>query len=243
MWKNEGTGATVDGKFTNGGPGVDRSILGAEFLNMILAELQNAVTQNGLSLDEGDNAQLAQVIRNLGHTTGDGKITLKTAADPGWVMANDGTIGSLTSGATTLAHASAQALYTLLWTNVLDDHAPVTGGRGVSAAADWGANKPIALTKQLGRAIAVAGAGAGGLTARALGQALGAETHALTAAENGPHDHPIPVFEPDDSPGDKPGATPNGNPQVGTGATASSGAGDPHNNMQPTSFWNVMIKL
>ncbi len=104
-------------------------------------------------------------------STGDAKLTLKNTADAGWIMMNDGTIGNVSSGAT-FADASAQALYTLLWNNCLDAWAPVTGGRGASAAADWAAQKPIALTKQLGRALIIAGAGSG-LTSRALGQILG----------------------------------------------------------------------
>jgi hypothetical protein len=52
---------------------------------------------------------------------------------------NDHTIGSALSGAT-YANADAQCLYTLLWNNVTNTYAPVTGGRGGSAAADWPAS-------------------------------------------------------------------------------------------------------
>ena len=58
MWKNTGTGATVGGEFTDGGPGVERSILGAAFLNMILRELQNMVTGVGIALNAGNESQL-----------------------------------------------------------------------------------------------------------------------------------------------------------------------------------------
>lgn len=115
-----------------------------------------------------------------GFSTGDAKLTLKTSADTGWIMATDGTIGNASSGAT-YANANALALYTLLWTNVSNTYAPVTGGRGASAAADWAAQKPIALTKVLGRMLAVAGAGSG-LTSRVLGQTGGAETQTLGTA-------------------------------------------------------------
>ena len=30
---------------------------------------------------------------------------------------------------------------------------------------------------------------------------------------------------------------------VSTGTGTATGGGQPHNNMQPTSFWNVMVKL
>jgi hypothetical protein len=106
-------------------------------------------------------------------TTGDIKPSFKNTADSGWILMNDGTIGDATSGAT-YANALALNLYTLLWTNVANTWAPVTGGRGVSAAADWAAHKKLGLPLALGRALACAGAGAG-LTSRALGQTLGDE--------------------------------------------------------------------
>lgn len=170
-------------------------------------------------------------------TTGDAKFTLKTVADAGWIMADDGTIGSATSGASNRANADTQALFTLLWNNVIDAWAPVVTGRGANAAADWAANKKITLTKTLGRAIAVAGAGAS-LTARALGQNLGEETHVLTTPEMPSHTH-------------NSGVTITGSRGDGVSATATSGAnstgptgGDgAHNNMQPSGFMNLMIKL
>jgi hypothetical protein len=121
-------------------------------------------------------------------SAGDAKLTIKNTPDTGWVIANDGTIGSASSGATNRANADTADLYTLLWNNVANTWAPVTGGRGASAAADFAANKAIKLGSVLGRALAIAGAGSG-LTSRALGQFLGEEAHALTGAENGPHVH------------------------------------------------------
>ncbi len=123
-----------------------------------------------------------------GLSTGDVKFTIKSTADAGWVMMDDGTIGSASSGGSTRANSDCQALFTLLWNNISDTYAPVAGGRGASAAADWAANKTISLPKTLGRALAVAGSGSG-LTTRALGQTFGNETHSMTAAENGPHTH------------------------------------------------------
>jgi hypothetical protein len=92
-----------------------------------------------------------------GFLTGDGKFTWRTAADSGWVLANDGTIGSASSGATNRANADTQALFTLLW-DYPDALAPVIDGRGASAAADWAANKQIRLLRVAGRAIAGLGA-------------------------------------------------------------------------------------
>ena len=58
-----------------------------------------------------------------GFTTGDGKITLKNVADPGWVMMDDNAIGNVGSGAA-YANANAQALFTLLFNNISDQPRP-----------------------------------------------------------------------------------------------------------------------
>ena len=117
-----------------------------------------------------------------GFTTGDVKLTLKTSADTSWVLMNDGSIGSASSGATTRANADTSDLYTLIWTNVTDTWAPVAGGRGGSAAADFAANKALTLPKTLGRALAGYGTG----TAVASGVDADADITAndLTVASN-----------------------------------------------------------
>lgn len=189
-------------------------------------------------------------------TTGDVKLTLKTAADIGWVLMNDGTIGNASSGGTTRANADTVALFTLLWTNTADADCAVSSGRGASAAADYAANKTIALPKALGRALAIYGSGSG-LTARALAKSLGTETHTLLEAELPTHTHT--VNDPghlhtgvvQTSGGQNVGsASPPAVDVIGSSASATTGitvtgggSGDAHNNMQPTTFLNVMIKL
>jgi len=183
-------------------------------------------------------------------SAGDLKLTLKSVADAGWLMMNDQTIGDTSSGAT-FADASAKALYVIVYNAVSDTYAPVTGGRGASAAADWAAQKKMALTKVLGRALAVAGAGSG-LTSRALGLTVGEETHVLTIPE-------LPTVTPAGTISG--GTVPAGTTGSGGGAifnlnasgtaTVSAqtftgtpfGSGTAHNNMQPSSFINMMIKL
>lgn len=121
-------------------------------------------------------------------TTGDVKATIKTTADSGWIMMNDGTIGDALSSGTTRANADVEDLFTLLWNNISNTYAAVSGGRGANAAADWAAHKTIAVPKSLGRALAAAGTGSG-LTARSLGQTLGEESTVLVEANLASHTH------------------------------------------------------
>ena len=204
----------------------------------------------------GDVSLATDVTGNV-WSTGDVKITFKTTADTGWVMMNDGSIGSATSGATTRANADTETLYTLLWTNISNTWAPVSTGRGASAAADFAANKTLTLPRTLGRALAVSGAGAS-LTSRALGEYLGAETHSLSEAELAVHAHTERVYDRATSSVVNFGTGPSAGTAVtvstavnsavddagGAGLTTdNAGSGSAHNNMPPESFMNVMVKL
>lgn len=74
-------------------------------------------------------------------------------APTGWVFADGRTLGSASSGATNHANADALNLYTVLWNNFANAQLPVSGGRGVSAAADFAANKTITIPDLRGRAL------------------------------------------------------------------------------------------
>lgn len=197
-------------------------------------------------------------------TTGDIKFTIKTSADAGWIMFLEGSIGSATSGATVRANADTAALYALFWNNISDTYATVSTGRGVSAAADFAANKTIIITRNGARAIGIAGAGFG-LTTRALGETVGTETetaplpvhtHGVTEA---PHKH-IQGSSPTNTNvryGVQTGlSSANTDTQSGTGTDSAftssvstgitinnAGTGGTHNNIPPTLFLNAMIKL
>lgn len=86
--------------------------------------------------------------------TGDIRTSLNYFSPYGWIPANNGTIGNTSSTATTRANTDTWQLYNLIWTNILDIYAPVSGGRGVSAYADFVANKQLALTRNLGYVLA-----------------------------------------------------------------------------------------
>jgi hypothetical protein len=176
-------------------------------------------------------------------STGDVKLTFKTVADTGWVLFNDGTMGDATSGGTARANADTVDLFTLLWTVIPNIYCPVLpGGRGADAATDFAAHKTIKLPAALGRALAIAGNGAG-LTARALGQFLGEEAHPLTVPELAPHTHPY-VDSGNTSPfSGGPSSTDGLRVEDANKTTGSTGSGTPHNTMQPTLFLNAMVKL
>jgi microcystin-dependent protein len=234
---------------------------------------------NDVTIWTEDNVSLP--VAANGFSTGDVKLTIKTTADSGWVLMDDTTIGSSASGASGRANDDTEALYTLLWNNTVNADCAVSTGRGASAAADFAANKTIALPKTLGRALAVYGSGSG-LTARAMAAVFGAETHALSADENGTHTHVQDAhthtqtahghalrsaegtqtfLESASARGLVAGdvdkgiyQTNNGqsNPYVqtttavnqnSTAVNQNSGLGTAHNNMQPSIFLNVMIKL
>jgi hypothetical protein len=63
----------------------------------------------------------------------------------GYVRLNARTIGNAVSGGTERANADTSNLFTYLWNALSDTIAPVSGGRGASAAADFAANKTITL--------------------------------------------------------------------------------------------------
>lgn len=74
-----------------------------------------------------------------------------TTAPTGYVRCNGRTIGNAASGATERANADTSSLYEFLWTNYIDAVLAVSTGRGASAAADYAANKTIALPDLRGR--------------------------------------------------------------------------------------------
>lgn len=184
--------------------------------------------------------------------------TILTAAPTGWLMFNGDTVGSATSGATR-ASADHKNLFLALWESFTNTDAPVSGGRGASAAADWAANKTITLPDLRGRSIIGTGTGSG-LTARTHGAKVGAETHSLAAGEMPAHQHfsfnnsATSVGSPsltagttpvrDNSTGSNATYTMHGTATAATiGLTSSAGNGDAHNNMQPSMALNWIVKI
>jgi hypothetical protein len=143
------------------------------------AFVQNAITSAGTAF-----------------TTGDLKPTHKTAADTGWILWVDGTIGSAGSGSSVRANADTQALFTLYYGGYVDAICPLLTSAGAAttraaqgaAATAFGAGCRMTLPRGPGRSVGVAGSGSG-LTARSLGVSIGAETHVQTFNELAQHFH------------------------------------------------------
>jgi hypothetical protein len=139
------------------------------------------------SVDSVDDTQLIQ--------TGQIIFEPKGGTLAGFVRCNGRTIGSAASGASERANADTAALYEYNWNNFADAILPVTGGRGTSAAADFAANKPIALldgrsgtlrgTDDMGASAAGLLGAAGFATGNATtgGSVCGANSHTLTGAQ------------------------------------------------------------
>lgn len=134
-------------------------------------------------------------------TSGDVKWRPTSETLSGWVKANGTTIGNVLSGGTQLAAAAASGLFSWLWANFSNTQCPVSGGRGVSAAADFAASKTIEVLDLRGKAIEGMDT-MGGLPTTLLnnvpvtsgnsttpGSVLGENLHSMVGGENGPHNH------------------------------------------------------
>jgi hypothetical protein len=204
----------------------------------------------------------------VGFTTGDLKWTHKTAADTGWVLWATGTIGSAGSGAGIRANADTQALFTLYYNSYTDAICPLLTGTGTAttraaqgtAATAFTANCRMSLPPGPSRALGLAGSGTG-LTTRAVGATVGEENHALSVGELASHAHTITdgghahVIGIDGTStvggaaipasGDSGAVATNGQTNSNTTGISinAAGGGAAHNNMQPSAFFNVMVKL
>lgn len=147
---------------------------------------------------DGANVQIPRVAGR----TGDMAFRLAGTSLAAHVPLNGLTIGPAGSGATGRAHPDCRQLYTYLYETFPDSIYPVVTGRGLNAAADWAAGKPITTPNTMCRVpIGVDGMGGAALSGLlagvpfAVGDAAtpgalgGAALHALLAGELPPHPH------------------------------------------------------
>lgn len=156
-------------------------------------------------------------------------------APAGWVLCDGGSIGNAASGASNRANADTEPLFTLLWNSMADAQAPVSGGRGAGAAADFALNKNITIPDMRGRAPF----GTGGTQPAVHGDNGGAETHTLVISEMPAHDHDYSV----NNSAPRVGGGVNGGSFLSTVQTSVTGGDGPHNNMPPFVALNFVLKL
>lgn len=201
------------------------------------------------TVDAALNKLFQKLLPVTTHVLGDVKPSFSNIAATGWIRMNDDTIGNLASGATARANADTEDLFVLLWNNVSDAFAPVSGGRGATAIDDFNANKTLRFPLINGRVPGGSGTGAG-LTARTLGEDVSLEEeHSLTLTEMPPHLHSLPFTGSENSAdfGSDFTARVSGPTGISTGETGGVGPPPstvaPHNNMQPTTFMNWYIRF
>jgi hypothetical protein len=125
----------------------------------------------------------------------------------GFVSANGLTLGNASSNATGRANADTQFLFAFIWNNCSNTQCPIymSGGgassRGANAAADYAANKAIAVYNMNGTGITGSDSQNGSSStllsgvpivsgnSTTPGSIVGENLHSLIAAENGPHTH------------------------------------------------------
>lgn len=126
-----------------------------------------------------------------------------TTEPTGFLFCDGDTIGNASSNATGRANADTETLFTLLWdvgntyaTLAIYDSAGAASTFGASAAADYAANKAIALPDHRGRVAAgwdnkAASTALTGvvLDSDTMGATGGTETHTLTSADIPSHTH------------------------------------------------------
>jgi hypothetical protein len=172
----------------NGGAALAASDIAGDFAEIIL---RYNLANTRYELLNPSNASFTPGIA----TTGFVSFTVASTPPTGWLMFDDGTFGSASSGSSNSNSAANQALFNILYASPFTDATcPLLTSSGAgttrsaqgTAAAAWAANCRMTLPKMLGHALGVAGAGSG-LTSRTMGVSVGTETQTLITANLPPY--------------------------------------------------------
>jgi len=175
--------------------------------------------------------------------TGDIMQSFRGTDRPGWLRLQSGiSIGNTGSGAD-FTGIQYRSLYLFWWQSFSNAIFPVSGGRGVSALADFNANKRMTQVVTTDY-ILVNAFGSVFFTA---GVAAGSKTHTLTIAELAAHTHDVTVLGRTGAPGTRVGniSNPliNWNPPATTYTTTSTGSGTPFSIIQQSLPVFFFVKL
>ena len=251
-------GAAANAPYVDGNPatGTEGSAVPARAIEHPQREILWVIQASGLTPDENDLTQLGTAVALIaaaqapaveGFAVGDIKSALKITPDAGWLRLNGDTIGKAGSPAIR-ANAAYEALFKVLWDNLANAQAPVDGGRGASAQADWDAGKTLQLPDTRGRSPIGAGAGAGLTLDLPLGGTYGEEKHLQTLAELASHNHGSRYTTDANQANDN---NPNGVMMIDGSASSAisntivqpAGSGQPFNVVHPVFALNYFIKF
>jgi len=178
--------------------------------------LNSAVTPGTIWMSTADNNTTNPDAGGANWVQAPGQIPIGTPVQSltstvpyGYVSANGKTIGNAASNATDRANADTQFLFAFVWANCPSATCPIytnsgsASTRGASAAADYAANKAIAVNNMNGAALMGADSQGGSSSnnlasvpvtsgnATTPASILGENLHALTVAELAAHTHSI----------------------------------------------------
>jgi hypothetical protein len=139
--------------------------LSPTYCDDVQEEICNAIEGAGITLGADQSQLLAAIIALADQRaalrasfTGEVSHAFSSTAPAGWVRRHGGTIGNAASNATERAHADTFDLFAKIWAEtanvddfVIKDSAGSPTTRGVSAAADFAANKQMPLPDDRGR--------------------------------------------------------------------------------------------
>jgi len=164
--------------------------------------------QNILAIGAGGDVTVPSTPDAALLTTGDVLWRPVNTTKTGWVRLNGRTMGNATSGASERANADTQTLFEYLWANFSNTLAPVSGGRGGSAAADYAASKTVTLLDMRARApfgvddMGNSALGAYGSVTFGVGNGTtggasgGSHVRVITTAQLPAHNHAVNITDP-----------------------------------------------
>ncbi len=129
------------------------NVIDIEFILPAMYIIENITSNDFLDFNTIDRVE--SITNNP--RTGDTRTSINAFSPYGWLLMNDGTIGSAASAATARANKDTYPLYDLIWRTFQPNQtlAPMSGGAyGANSFTDFNANRTLALTRNLGRVMA-----------------------------------------------------------------------------------------